>query len=149
MYSCTSTVILYSGYSVRSCMQQNENKDKLLEAEIETPHNPLDNLTSFEPGQSGNPNGRAKGSKNIKTVYKKCIEVMKAQGKISKAVKSEEMYHPVMGILAIAHDENSSKETKLKAFTTLLEHTEGKAVQRVEVGEAQEVIYVKPEDQSL
>lgn len=117
---------------------------------VETkPFNPLDNLNPIKPGEVRNPNGREKGSKNLKTIYKKCMQVMEKEGRLPRSLTSSEMYHPIMGVVAIAYDEKSSNETKLKAFTQLLDHTEGKAVQRVEVGEAQEVIYIKPEDSKL
>ena len=35
----------------------------------------LDNLKPFEQGESGNPNGRPKGSKNRSTIVKKWLEV--------------------------------------------------------------------------
>ena len=131
-------------------MDKDEIKEIIIEEKPKPDHPGMKNLNP--PAKKGdvlNPAGRKPGTKNIKTVYKKCIEVMQAQGKLSKEVKAMEMYHPVMGILAIAHDEKSSNEVKLKAFTQLLEHTEGKAVQRVEVKDQQEVIMIKPEDTEL
>ena len=35
----------------------------------------LDNLKPFEPGESGNPNGRPKGSKNRSTIARQWLEV--------------------------------------------------------------------------
>lgn len=46
----------------------------------------LDNLKNFEPGQSGNPKGRAKGSKNVKTIIK---ELFNATANLDVIEKSE------------------------------------------------------------
>ena len=134
-------------------MRRNMEDKKEIVAELEKPKPNHPGMANLNPpvkkGEVLNPKGRPKGSKNLKTIYKRCVEYMEEQGKIPKSMTKEDSYHPIMGILAIAHDERSSNEVKLKAFTQLLEHTEGKAVQRVEVKEAQEVIMVQPEDQKL
>lgn len=106
-------------------------------------------LKPAQKGEIRNPNGRPKGSKNMKTIMRKCMDVLHKEGHITRELRSDEHYHPIMGIVAIAYDAGSSMETKLKAFQTLLEHTEGKAVQRVEVKEAQEVIMIDPTDAKL
>ena len=39
-----------------------------------------ENLNPFKPGQSGNPNGRPKGSRNRSTIVKELLEALHASG---------------------------------------------------------------------
>lgn len=46
----------------------------------------LENLRPFEPGQSGNPNGRPKGTKNLKTMLTELLSSQDPDGEWSKSV---------------------------------------------------------------
>ena len=41
----------------------------------------MDNLTPYKPGQSGNPNGKPKGTKNRSTILREILELEASDGK--------------------------------------------------------------------
>jgi len=79
----------------------------------------------FKPGESGNPNGRPKGSKNFKTLVLKMLENHPDN-------KDNDAYHPLASqLMKIAFGEKSNTDQKLKAINMLLDRIEGKPYQNV------------------
>ena len=88
-----------------------------------------DGLKNWQPGQSGNPAGRKKGSKNLKTRIKRFLE-MKAAGNNSDPDTGEQLdnYDQIIYTQMMKAIEGDNK-----AFNDLLDRDAGKAVQAVDV----------------
>jgi hypothetical protein len=94
-----------------------------------------DNLTPWKPGESGNPMGRPKGSKNFSTKFKQAVEVI---------AKSEEksVDEAMLEIFKTAYDQ--AKKGNFNYFKDLMDRVYGKPVQRIDAkSEVREVSIVK------
>lgn len=82
-------------------------------------HPNLDNLKPFKPGESGNPNGRPAGRKNIKTML---IELLSAQDPDGEWAKL-----PAAQLVRQAF-----KDGNFRALVEILDRIEGKPLQKNE-----------------
>jgi hypothetical protein len=103
-----------------------------------------ENLIEFQPGQSGNPKGRPKGSKNISTYLRMLNDAENAEdvpeGKLRELVKllREKGYDNGAATLAhtkysIALNKDVKPEVRLKAIDSIEDRLEGKATQKTEL----------------
>lgn len=98
----------------------------------------LDNLKSFKKGESGNPNGRPKGSKNRSTIAKKILdmssifqdktfaELKEMYPEIEKHMTAEEIMSVVMAHRAISKGD-------VNAYNALMASAYGSPTQKMEV----------------
>jgi hypothetical protein len=96
-----------------------------------------ENLTSWQPGQSGNPKGREKGTLNSKTIITKWLQ---AKEKIKNPItgKTEVMTQYdaiVLAQLAKARAKGTD------AFNALLDRLEGKPKQQIELNQEANIIW--------
>jgi len=77
------------------------------------PNPRLENLKPFEAGQSGNPNGRPKGRKNIRTMLMELLSAQDPQGEWAKSVSGQ--------LIRKAFRDNS-----LRALVEIMDRIEGK-----------------------
>lgn len=88
-----------------------------------------DNLTPFEKGQSGNPNGRPKGSRNRSTVAKEWLEMQeKVLNPISK--KDELLQQQDIMTLALI---KKARTGDVSAYKELMDSAYGKAIQQTDI----------------
>ena len=87
-----------------------------------------DNLKPFEPGKSGNPNGREKGSKNLKTILKKYLD-LKSDKKDDDG--NELSYYEAMALEQI----KLASKGDLSAFKEIADRVEGKPAQSIDITE--------------
>jgi len=60
------------------------------EKSINSEDNRVNNLKPFKKGQSGNPNGRPKGQKNYKTLYKEALlKIAESKGKTADEIEQD------------------------------------------------------------
>ena len=93
------------------------------------PNPPLKNLKSFKPGESGNPDGKPKGTLNFKTRAKWLLEA------------TEEITHPVTGkkvTISIADQIDvalirAARKGESWAVKEVLDRLEGKSAQAVDI----------------
>lgn len=96
----------------------------------------VDNLTSWKPGQSGNPKGKPKGIPNSKTRLRRLLEL------------TEDLKNPVTGDIegfTVAEQLDMQQIIKARrgdtmAYKTILDRLEGKPEQSVDVTSAGEQI---------
>lgn len=88
-----------------------------------------ENLTPFQPGKSGNPAGKPKGTLDAKTVIRKWLEVKeKIKNPITGKMEIMTQYDAiVLAQLAKARAKGTD------AFNALLDRTEGKPKQQIEM----------------
>ena len=87
-----------------------------------------DNLKSYKPGQSGNPNGRPKGSKNRSTIAKYWLEVnQKLKNPITG--DNETMSQEDLMTLALI---KKAREGDVSAYKALMDSGYGAPVQQIE-----------------
>jgi len=83
--------------------------------------------TPFQEGQSGNPKGRPKGTRNLSTILREMlqeeIEITTEEGKKEKKQLQDVI---IMKLIKKANDGN------LRAIEQLFDRTEGKANQKIE-----------------
>jgi hypothetical protein len=86
----------------------------------------IDNLTPFEPGQSGNPSGRPKGSRNLSTILKEMldeeIEIIENGEKKKKQFKD----------IIIRKLLKKANDGDMRAIQEIFDRTEGRAKQEIE-----------------
>lgn len=86
-------------------------------------------LTPFEKGQTGNPNGRPKGRRNLSTILQEMldedIEVTEKDGTKTKKKFADVI---VRKLLRKANDGD------LRAITEIFDRTEGKSKQTIQLG---------------
>ncbi len=90
-----------------------------------------EDLIPFKPGQSGNPNGRPKGSLNRSTIAKKWLEVMQdSKNPISGEV--EKLSQADLMTLALIH---KARKGDVSAYKQLMDSAFGLPQQNVNVTE--------------
>lgn len=80
-----------------------------------------DNLKPFQPGQSGNPEGRQKGTKNMSTILKEMLE-------LETEVEGVRMTYKDAIIKKLIKKSNAGN---MKAIQEVFDRTEGKAKQEI------------------
>lgn len=87
-----------------------------------------ENLIPYKKGQSGNPNGRPKGSKNRSTIAKKWLQAMqKSENPLT--LESEELSQEDLITLALL---KKASEGDVNAYKALMDSGYGSPVQQVE-----------------
>lgn len=100
----------------------------------------VENLTPFEPGRSGNPEGRPKGKRNFDTLVDLAIEALAVQfaeqHNKQKKNKYKQMKAEDVDIEADIFRQfiNRARNGDLKAIDSFLDRRHGKAVQPIEHG---------------
>ena len=87
-----------------------------------------ENLIPYKKGQSGNPNGRPKGSKNRSTIAKKWLQAMQ-EAKNPLTLESEELSQEDLITLALL---KKASEGDVNAYKALMDGGYGSPVQQVE-----------------
>jgi hypothetical protein len=105
--------------------------------------------TRFKPGQSGNPSGRAKGAKNLKTLFNKILneEVSLREGASVKKVSKAEALLRSLVVGALKGDARS-----LASLFRVAEHTGQFEEEPVQIGEIRRIIVTgvpRREDEAL
>ena len=93
--------------------------------------------TQFKPGESGNPNGRRKGSKNVKATYEELLNADKIEMIITingakKRVNIDTNGNTLRDAIC-ALDMARALAGKDKAIDRILDRTEGKPTQKQEI----------------
>lgn len=88
----------------------------------------LDNLKKFEKGESGNPNGRPKGSKNRSTIARQWLEVNQSL-KNPITGEQETMSQEDLMTLALI---KKAREGDVNAYKALMDSGYGAPVQQIE-----------------
>jgi hypothetical protein len=87
-----------------------------------------ENLIPYKKGQSGNPNGRPKGSKNRSTIAKKWLQVIQ-ETKNPLTLESEELSQEDLITLALI---KKAADGDVNAYKALMDSGYGSPVQQVE-----------------
>lgn len=87
-----------------------------------------ENLIPYKKGQSGNPNGRPKGSKNRSTIAKKWLQVIK-EIENPLTLESEELSQEDLITLALL---KKAANGDVNAYKALMDSGYGSPVQQVE-----------------
>ena len=87
-----------------------------------------ENLIPYKKGQSGNPNGRPKGSKNRSTIAKKWLQAMQ-ETKNPLTLESEELSQEDLITLALL---KKAADGDVNAYKALMDSGYGSPVQQVE-----------------
>lgn len=87
-----------------------------------------ENLIPYQKGQSGNPNGRPKGSKNRSTIAKKWLQVIQ-ETKNPLTLESEELSQEDLITLALL---KKAAKGDVNAYKALMDSGYGSPVQQVE-----------------
>jgi len=87
-----------------------------------------ENLIPYQKGQSGNPNGRPKGSKNRSTIAKKWLQVIQ-EAKNPLTLESEELSQEDLITLALL---KKAANGDVNAYKALMDSGYGSPVQQVE-----------------
>ena len=87
-----------------------------------------ENLIPYQKGQSGNPNGRPKGSKNRSTIAKKWLQVIQ-ETKNPLTLESEELSQEDLITLALL---KKAANGDVNAYKALMDSGYGSPVQQVE-----------------
>lgn len=105
--------------------------------------------TKFKPGESGNPAGRPKGSRNLSTILREMleeeIEVTTESGKEKKKLQDV----MIRRLLKAATKSGDLKPTELKAIQEIFDRVEGKAKQKQEVEQSGGIKIIAVWDESL
>jgi hypothetical protein len=87
---------------------------------------------TFQPGQTGNPDGRPPGSLSFKSIAEKLLDgkitIEDAEGK-RELTRKEKM---ILNIIKDAVDEKADPNIRLKAVAYLMDRTEGKVPDKLE-----------------
>jgi hypothetical protein len=89
--------------------------------------NPIPGNIPFQPGQSGNPNGAPKG-KRVSTILKELLED-RVKDKEGKELTRSQKLALKLFTLSESDEDNSA----LRAIAEILDRTEGKSKQSIEV----------------
>lgn len=90
-----------------------------------------ENLKSFKPGQSGNPAGRPKGSRNVSTMLKQLL----AQIDKEKFSGKGDYGNPLaMKLLDMIFGKNHEDSVRIKAIIEAIDRIDGKPVQSIDLG---------------
>ena len=87
-----------------------------------------ENLIPYKKGQSGNPNGRPKGSKNRSTIAKKWLQAMQ-EAENPLTLESEELSQEDLITLALL---KKAADGDVNAYKALMDSGYGSPVQQVE-----------------
>ena len=87
-----------------------------------------ENLIPYKKGQSGNPNGRPKGSKNRSTIAKKWLQAIQ-ETKNPLTLESEELSQEDLITLALL---KKAADGDVNAYKALMDSGYGSPVQQVE-----------------
>lgn len=90
---------------------------------------PEDNPKPFKKGQSGNPNGRPKGSRNRSTVAKQWLEVAQ---KIKNPITGADETLEQQDIITLALIKKA-REGDVSAYRELMDSAYGKAIQQTDI----------------
>lgn len=82
-----------------------------------------DNLTPFEPGESGNPAGRPKGTKNLSTILREMLELEIEEDGV-KITQKDAIIKKLI---------KQSTAGNLRAIQEVFDRTEGKAKQEFKI----------------
>jgi hypothetical protein len=88
----------------------------------------LDNLKPFEKGESGNPNGRPKGSRNRSTIARRWLEVNQ---KLKNPLTSEEETMSQEDLMTLALIKKA-RDGDVNAYKALMDSGYGAPVQQIE-----------------
>ncbi len=80
--------------------------------------------TQFKPGQSGNPNGRPRGSLNLRTLIKKVLD---------DEITDDQGNKTTRGLLIVKAMVEKAEKGDVAAFKALAERMEGSPNQKIEV----------------
>ena len=89
----------------------------------------LDNLKPFEKGESGNPNGRPKGSRNRSTIAKQWLEVSQ---KIKNPITGKEENLEQQDIMTLALIKKA-RNGDVSAYKELMDSAYGKIMQPTDI----------------
>ena len=89
----------------------------------------LDNLKPFEKGESGNPNGRPKGSRNRSTIAKQWLEVSQ---KIKNPITGKEEDLEQQDIMTLALIKKA-RNGDVSAYKELMDSAYGKIMQPTDI----------------
>jgi hypothetical protein len=94
----------------------------------------------FEPGESGNPNGRPKGSRNLSTILKEMlkeeIEVKNEDGTVEKKQLQDVIVRKLIT--------QATNKGNLRAIQEIFDRVEGKAKQEIKHEVTQGILNVDP-----
>jgi hypothetical protein len=89
----------------------------------------LQNLKPMKPGETLNPHGRPKGSKNLSTVYREALSAISKDGEWSSVIIDEKLQ------IATGKDKDGDylypPKVRLDAWQSIEERLEGKASQTI------------------
>lgn len=90
-----------------------------------------ENLKPFKPGESGNPEGRPKGSKNLSTILREMLELeIEVDG--VKITQKDAMIKKLI---------KKSTDGDIKAIQEIFDRTEGKAKQEIKLDGLTEPVF--------
>ena len=95
----------------------------------------------FKPGQSGNPNGRPKGSKNRSTLAKKWLEVKESITNPITGEKEELEQQDIMTLALI----KKARKGDVQAHKELMDSAYGKSLQQTDITSGGERIESTPD----
>jgi hypothetical protein len=99
----------------------------------------------FQPGESGNPNGRPKGARNRSTLVREWLEV-KTKERNPITGETEELEQQDMMTLALI---KKAREGDVQAYKELMDSAHGKIEQKTDItSKGQKIFEVKIVDES-
>jgi hypothetical protein len=100
----------------------------------------------FQPGESGNPNGRPKGARNRSTLVREWLEV-KQKERNPITGQTEELEQQDMMTLALI---KKAREGDVQAYRELMDSAHGKIEQKTDItSKGQKIFEVKIVDDSI
>jgi len=87
-----------------------------------------ENLKSYEPGQSGNPAGRPKGSRGRATIVKEWLEVMESVKNPITGLKETLQQQDIMTLALI----KKARAGDVNAYKELMDSAHGKIVEKID-----------------
>jgi hypothetical protein len=91
--------------------------------------NPIPNNKPFKKGQSGNPNGRPKGSRNRSTLVREWLEVSQ---KIKNPITGELEQLQQQDIMTLALIKKA-REGDVQAYRELMDSAHGKTINQIDI----------------
>lgn len=88
----------------------------------------LDNLKPFEQGESGNPNGRPKGSRNRSTIAKHWLEVNQSLKNPLTGIEETMSQEDLMTLALI----KKAREGDVNAYKALMDSGYGSPIQQID-----------------
>ena len=96
---------------------------------IEQPHGGA--LTPFKPGQSGNPSGKKKGTKNMSTIFR---ELLEQEHQKKNPITGEQIEASMGTHIGLAHIKKAT-EGDVASASFIVDRVEGKPTQKTETTE--------------